>query len=199
MSADHEDIAALLDRVRAGDDAARNRLVTLVYPELKRLARILMSRERQGHTFGTTGSALVHELYEARLGPETTMRELAKAKDDKDVIRILGRDMRQILIDHARAGQAIKRPPKGKQDPLENAQTVDGSEVFSNLYSVEVQQAMDALREVSAESEYAVELKWAAGFTYEEGAAAMGLTVAKFRSLVAYGTAWLRDYFSKKS
>jgi RNA polymerase sigma factor (TIGR02999 family) len=199
MSANHEEISLLLNQVRAGDDAARNRLVTLVYPELRRLARLLMSHERQGHTFGTTGSALVHELYEARLGPETARRELAQAKDDKDVIRILGRDMRQILIDHARAHLAAKRPPKARQDTLDKAQFVDGSELFSDLYSLELQAAMDELRKVAPDSEYAVELKFSSGLTYPEGAAAMGTTAPRFRALVAHGTAWLRDYLSKKA
>ena len=195
MAPEKEDFAALLARVRSGDVEARDRLITLAYPELKRLARMLMSREQTDHNLSWTGSALVNELYASRLGTPAAARELANAKDLTDVLRIAARDMGQIMVDHVRARNAEKRPPRGKREPLEKAELAEGSAIYSHMYSLEVQKGLDDLRQMNAEAAEAVELRYSFGFTVKEAAAIMRLAPGTFRGRLAYGETWLADYF----
>jgi hypothetical protein len=60
-------VTALLEQLSLGNEAARDELMTLVYPELRRIAARYMRQERPGHTMRTTG--LVHEVYVRLFGP----------------------------------------------------------------------------------------------------------------------------------
>ena len=79
-------VTALLTALREGDAAAKDELLTIVYPELRRIAAHYMRQEPPEHTLRTTG--LVHEVY----------------------VRLFAREMRHILVEHARARNRKKRP-----------------------------------------------------------------------------------------
>ena len=89
------DVTALLIEVANGNQAAQEKLVPLVYDQLKRLARRYMRRERAGHTLQTT--ALVHEAYLKLVGQHSTHWQ---GRDQ--FYGIAAQLMRRILIDHAR-------------------------------------------------------------------------------------------------
>src|SRR4051812_26582138 len=97
-----EEADALLDAVRRGDMGARDQLITRIYPELRRLARVLMAKERKNHTLGT-GSGLVSLLWLRLLSPLPTKsggkrREaLAEVKTRQHLLALAVRNMRQIL------------------------------------------------------------------------------------------------------
>src|SRR5215813_14251096 len=97
-----EPITILLHKFAAGDKSAIDRLVPLLYPELKKLARIYMRNENLGHTLQPT--ALVHQAY---------MRLVEQDQPDfrsrAHFMGVAARVMRQILIDHARIRDADKR------------------------------------------------------------------------------------------
>src|SRR5438876_1672350 len=92
----------LLLQWREGDSGARDRLLSLVYHELKQLARRRMRLERANHTLQPT--ALVHELY-LRFADQKTIQW----HDRAHFFGIAGKLLRQILVDHARSTQAKKR------------------------------------------------------------------------------------------
>lgn len=96
------DITQILQRWNSGDKTAEEELLPIVYNELKRQARILMSSERAGHTLQPT--ALVHEAF-IRIERQTGIGW----KDRSHFYGIASRLMRQVLIDHARLHETAKR------------------------------------------------------------------------------------------
>jgi RNA polymerase sigma factor (TIGR02999 family) len=99
-------VTALLEEHRARVPGASERLFAAVYPELRRLARALMRRERSGHTLQPT--ELVHDAY-MKLVDQTVVQ----AEDRVHFLGIAARAMRQILVDHARRRGAQKRGGDG--------------------------------------------------------------------------------------
>ena len=95
-------ITLLLQDLAGGDKGALDRLVPLLYPELRRLARGYLRHERPGHTLQPT--ALVHEAY-ARL----VKQEQPDYRNRAHFMGVAAQVMRQILIDHARTRNAAKR------------------------------------------------------------------------------------------
>src|SRR6476646_6140516 len=96
------DATRLLTEWRAGNDAALDRLIPLVYDELRELARRYLRRERREHTLQPT--ALVHEAY-LRLVDQ----QQAGWRNRAHFVAIAAQMMRRILVDHARAHDAAKR------------------------------------------------------------------------------------------
>src|SRR5215469_15392175 len=102
LDARHDSITILLSRVNAGDRAAFDNLVPLVYQELHRIAEGYLRRESRHHTLQPT--ALIHEAY-LRLAEYGG----ADYQNRKHFFAVAARVMRQILVDHARGRQAAKR------------------------------------------------------------------------------------------
>ena len=96
-------LTALIGELRHGNDAARDELVSLVYPELRRIAAHYMRQERPGHSLRTTG--LVNEMY-VRLFGTASIDWQSRAH----FFAAVAREMRHILVDYARARDAKKRP-----------------------------------------------------------------------------------------
>src|SRR5437763_366094 len=101
------DLTELLDELRAGCPDARDRLVNMVYDELRRIAGQLMRNERPDHTLQP--SALVHEAL-IRLLDGNTLR---KVSDRRYFFAVAGRVMRQVLVDHARRRGPREVPRRG--------------------------------------------------------------------------------------
>src|SRR5713101_4223647 len=97
-----EPITALLSELHLRDASASSRLMPLVYSELRRIARRNFKHARPGHTLQPT--ALIHEAYFRLIKPGT-----GPWKSRTHFYAIASRVVRQILIDHAREGQADKR------------------------------------------------------------------------------------------
>lgn len=92
----------LLRRLSAGEDQARSELVSLMYPELKKIAEAQMSRERSDHTLQPT--ALVHEFF------LEMMREAnLQWNDRKHFLALAAQAMRRYLVDYARGHRANRR------------------------------------------------------------------------------------------
>src|SRR5207244_2063621 len=97
------EVTTLLGEMRAGLPGARDRLVGLVYDELRRLARGLLRQEHPGHSLEPT--ALVHEAVVRLLHPDA----LANAQTRGQFFGVAARAMRRVLVDHARRRAADKR------------------------------------------------------------------------------------------
>lgn len=165
----------------AGNAEALERLIPLVYAELRRMAERHFSREGAGHTLQPT--ALIHELY-LRLAEQ----DRAQWQNRGQFFGVSAQLMRRILVDHARLRQAVKR---GK-DP--EAVTLSAELLMGEPSPVEVLALNGALEELAAldaEQARLVELRYFAGLTIEETAEAMGTSPATVKREWAAAKAWL--------
>ena len=148
-------VTRLLLAWSGGDAAASDQVMTLVYGELRRLARSYLRRERGDHTLQPT--ALVHEAY-LRLVDDTQIDWKSRAQ----FYGIAARVMRQVLVDHARRKGAAKRGGLAETIPLEQAgDLVQGDSVdFATLDA-----ALEALAHDYPRPSKVVELRFFGGMT----------------------------------
>ena len=175
--------AELLDRVRAGDAAAADQLFPLVYDELRALAQRILGGERPGHTLQAT--ALLHEAYLRLAGLDA-----ASIADRVHFLRIAARSMRQVLVDHARRRDAEKRGGGGRARV-----TLAGVVAEGSADGVDVLDLDDALRRLAALDERkarVVELRFFAGLSTGEAAAALGIAPKTAEADWYFARAWLR-------
>jgi RNA polymerase sigma factor (TIGR02999 family) len=162
------EVTTLLDAIRAGKAEAKSRLVELVYAELRGLAAGLMRRERAGHTLQPT--ALVNEACLRLLTPEV----LNVAQNRAHFFAAAARAMRHILVDHARQRGA------GKRGGGQEAQTLDDVlDQFAqrNLDLVGVHDALTELAQLHERQSQVVELRFFSGYTMEEIAEQLQVSV----------------------
>ena len=170
-----------------GDAAARDRLVTLVYGQLQRMAHRLLRRERVGPTMQT--GALVHEVY-LRLFDATGV----PCRNRKEFFGIVARQMRQVLVDAARKRGGKKRGGNQRHVPLEEATLVAPA---LNLDLVALGEALDALEQCDEELSQVVELHHFAGFTIEETAEIMGIPAYEVKRLLKKAKIYLHDELTR--
>ena len=168
----NEELTRLLKEWSNGKPDAVPRLMELVYPELHRIAARHLSRERSGHTLQPT--ALVSEAY-VRLAQQ---QPGTRWNDRVHFFAVAARVIRAVLVDHARARGAAKRGF--------GAQTVMLTDVGSNVAapSVDVLDLDAALVELEAlnlEHSRIVELRYFAGLSIEETAAALGTSLSSVK------------------
>jgi len=179
--AEPDDITLLLDRARDGDAEAVDRLIPLVYEELRVLAR----RQRNGQeTLNTT--ALVHEAYE----------KLARGSfaDRQHFFRIASRAMREVLIAHARTQGRQKRGGGVRPLPL-----IEGvlSPPPEPEHVVALDEALTRLASLDARQAEVVELRYFVGLTIPEAADVMGLSPATVKRDWMAARAWLHAALSE--
>ena len=174
-----------LARWRAGDTDAIERIVPLVYNELRQVARRQLLRESPGHTLSAT--ALVHEVYLRLL----QQRQLA-ATDRDSFLGIAAQTMRRILVDHARARKRLKRGGENRPASLEAIADVplltdaEAEEVLA------VDEALARLALLDQRAHRVVECRTFAGLTLEETAQVLGISVKSVQRTWATAKAWLR-------
>jgi RNA polymerase sigma factor (TIGR02999 family) len=166
-----------------GDRAALDRLMPLVYEELRRLARHYMGRERPGHTLQTT--ALVNEAY-LRLVEQEGMRWENRAH----FYGIAARLMREILVDHARSRQAAKRG--GAQVRL-SLSKVDRIASRPDVDLLTLDEALGRLAALDPQKGRIVELRYFGGLGIEETAEVIGVSPATVKRDWSMARAWLRS------
>ena len=176
---------------RMGDSTSFDELITLIYPELKRRARWLMKGERIGHTFGPSGSELVQRVMEKIL--ETGGQIFHAANTEEELIKMLTRRMRFILVDYARSIATHGKPSPRSRVPFDDVQRL--ARVASvNLDEVLItHEALAKLAKVDSEAATALELRSFAGLTNEEAAGTMGLSVPRFRRTLRFAMVFLTD------
>jgi len=172
-----EDVTALLAAARGGDDGALERLLPVVYADLRAVAEREMRREAAGHTLQPT--ALVHEAYLRLAGAAES------AGDRTHFLAIAARAMRQVLVDHARRRDAAKRgggaPPVTLTDAV-GAGPLDLDELLA------LDRALDTL---DPRQRQVVECRFFAGMEESEIATALGLSERTVRRDWAKARAWL--------
>lgn len=180
-----EDITALLRDWRQGDPAARDRLVAVLYPELRALADRQLRGERANHTLQPT--ALVNEAY-LRLSGLDRM----DFQDRRHFVRMAARVMREVLVDHARRHQAAKRDG-GHRVTLTGLPLVAED---ADVDALALDAALQRLEQLDAGKARVVELRYFGGLTIEETADAMGSSPATVKRQWQMARAWLYDALS---
>jgi len=175
------EVTTLITDARRGDEAATGRLFTLVYEELREMARFRLRAEREGHTLNPT--ALVHEAFIKLVGGATSAFE-----DRSHFLAVAARAMRQVLIDHARARHARKRSGRLVRVELDE-EHLPAFRAEERLIALD-----DALTELAALNPRlarVVELRYFAGLTETEIGAALGLSDRTVQRDWRKARAWL--------
>lgn len=171
------DVTVLLGAARDGDRRALDRLLPLVYDDLRAVAEREMRREAAGHTLQPT--ALVHEAFLRLTGAA------GSASDRAHFLAIAARAMRQVLVDHARRRSAAKRG-----GGLAPATLTDG--IGDGPLNAEEILALDrALETLDPRQRQVVECRFFAGMEETEIATALGLSERTVRRDWAKARAWL--------
>jgi RNA polymerase sigma factor (TIGR02999 family) len=181
----HE-VTALLLAWSAGDQAALERLMPLVYDELRRLARSYMRQERAGHTLETT--ALIHEAYLRLIDAKEVRLE-----NRTHFFAVAARLMRQILVDFARARGYQKRGGDARQVSLDEALVI-GQPRDEDLLALD--EALSALANTDERKSRVVELRFFGGLTEAETAEALQVSPETVRRDWRLAKSWLRLWLS---
>ena len=176
-----ESVTALLVSWRQGDQAAAEKLIATVYDELRRLAGHYMREERPGHTLQAT--ALVNELY-----LKLFQGEPVEWQNRAHFFAIAARQLRRIVVNHARDRQAGKRGGKRLQLSLSG---VNGLAQPCQHDLLELNEALARLEQLDARAANVIELRFFAGMTEPEIAEALNISVATLKRDWAFGRAWL--------
>lgn len=160
MKPSPEEVTQLLAAWSKGDRGALDKLMPMVYGELRRMARHYMRRQPAGHTLQTT--ALIHEAF-IRL-----VDQKAKGWQDRaHFFAVAAQAMRHILVDYARARGRAKRGGKASRVSLEEAAIVSGERAAE---LVALDDALDALAVIDPRKCRIVEMRYFAGLSIEETA-----------------------------
>jgi RNA polymerase sigma factor (TIGR02999 family) len=175
-------ITTLLHEFAAGNRSAFDRLIPLLYPELQRLARSYMRKERTSHTLQPT--ALVHEAY-ARLVKQDQPDYRSRAH----FMGVAAQVMRQILVDHARTRNAGKRGGGASNVPFEEVTSVAAKRPSA---MIAIDDALGELARKDPVKAQLVEMRFFGGMTAEDSAEVLKITPAEVRRHLRVGQAWLQ-------
>jgi len=182
-----EEITGLLLDWGNGNKAALDRIVPLVYRELRRLAHRQMRRERTGDTLQTTG--LINEAY-LRL----VDYERVRPRDRAHFFSIAAQAMRRILIERARSRRSAKRGSGGQKISLDRAMNV-ADERAADLIMLD--DALENLSEIDPRKERIVELKYFGGLTNEEVAEVLEISTPTVERDWRTAKLWLHREISR--
>ena len=186
-------VTRLLRAWGSGDAQASESLVRLVYAELHRQAQLALQRESEGHTLQPT--ALVHEAW-LRLGDQHDARWESRSQ----FFAIAAQMMRRVLLDHARARHALKRGGAGLQVSLgegdffaaESGAVPSQRTPIDPLDIIMLDEALARLAVLDPQKARLVELRYFAGLSIPETAAALGTSTATVGREWAIARMWLR-------
>ena len=178
-----QDVTAILRAWTGGDERALDRLLPVLYDELRRTARAYMRREHSGHTLQTT--ALVNEVF-LRL---VDLHQI-QLNDRAHFLTLAAQLMRRILVDHARRRGYRKRGGGERPIGLDEVATVSSG---SGSHLVAVDDALNALAKRDARKAKVVEMKFFGGLSVEETAAALNVSTQTVLRDWSLAKAWLRS------
>jgi RNA polymerase sigma-70 factor (ECF subfamily) len=181
---DRGEVTELLLAWSGGEARAEQRLLPLVYAELRVLAASYMRRERAEHTLQPT--ALVHEAY-MRLVDQERVQWRSRAH----FFAIAAQMMRRILVDHARRRQAARRDHQ--QIVLTDVDAF-GAEVSPDIVAID--EALDALSAVDTEKGRIVEMRFFGGLSNQEIAEVLGVSLVTIARHWRVARAWMYRYLT---
>ncbi len=173
-------VTQLLHQVHAGDAHAASELVPILYRELHRLAERAMRRERHDHTLQPT--VLVHEAYLQLL-----QTDKIDWQNRAHFLALASNTMRRVLVDHARAAKADKRPGGHQQVELNSRVRVAEQQVDV----LDLNEAMDKLAAFDHRLSQVVEMRFFGGLSFEEIAETLGISLRTAKRDWALAKSWL--------
>jgi len=173
-------VSELLVRWRAGDREALEKLVPLVYKELREIAHYHLQRELPGHTLQS--AALVHEAY-LRLADQKPF----EADNRAHFLAVASRLMRQILVDYARSHAAAKRGADLKVE-LDAAYILPQER---NAEVIAVDEALKTLSQIYEQQGQIVEMRFFGGLSIEEIGEVLGISRSTVKREWNVAKAWL--------
>jgi len=189
MTSSPQNVSQLLQAWGSGDETALDKLMPLVYEELRGMAKRYMNRQSPGHTLQTT--ALIHEAY-------------LRLVDQKDVqwqnrahfFGVAAKAMRHILVDYARARQATKRGGEARLVSFDEAAMVS---VGRTAELVALDDALQSLAAFDHRKSQIVELRYFGGLTVEETAEILKVSPETVARDWRLARTWLLRELSKTS
>jgi RNA polymerase sigma factor (TIGR02999 family) len=177
------DVTCILSAIDHGDSRAADALLPLVYDELRRLAASKLAQEKPGQTLQAT--ALVHEAFVRLLGPDGAEQPW---NSRGHFFAAAAEAMRRLLVERARRKARLRHGGDRQRIDIDS-QLCISEEVDDTL--CDVNEALDLLAAEEPEAAQVVKLRYFAGLTIAETAAAMNLSVRTANRHWTYARAWL--------
>lgn len=177
------EVTALLEAWGKGDREALDRLIPLVYGELRRLAHRELRGEAPGRTLSTTG--LVHEAYLRLVG-----QDHSRLENRRHFLNVAAQTMRRVLVDDARKRTAVKRgsgAPTLRLDEVAEPMRQPDEELLA------LDEALSRLESFDPALSRLVELRYFGGLTFEEAGEVLGVSTATAWRDWNTARAWLYD------
>ena len=177
------DVTRILEAVQQGDPNAADKLLPLVYEELRHLAAHKMANQAPGHTLQPT--ALVHEAWLRLIGNQE-----AQFAGRAHFFAAAAEAMRHILIDSARRKRAVRHGGAQVRVDIQNveiAAPADDEELLA------IHEVLDKLATEEPQKAELAKLRYFVGMTFEEAAEVLGISVATAKRYWAYARAWLYE------
>ena len=182
-------VTQLLLAWRQGDDAALERLIPVVYQELRRLARRYMAGQRPFHTLQPT--ALVNEVYMRLVDCQ-----VVNWQNRAHFFAVSGNLMRRVLVDHARSKQYQKRGGGAVKVSLDEG-LVPVGQPGRDLIALD--DALNALAQLDARKSKVVELRFFGGLTTQETAEVLNVSQDTVVRDWRFAKAWLQNEMTNRS
>src|SRR5262245_7375519 len=182
------DVTRILSAIEQGDPSASGQLLPLVYTELRQLAAHRLAHEQPGQTLQAT--ALVHEAYLRLLGAEPVQHWDSR----RHFFAAVAEAMRRILLDRARDKRRLKRGGNWRRLRLDDID-LPGAEPPDHLPALDT--ALQTLAREDPLVAELVKLRFFAGLTLDEAAAALGIARRTADRYWAFARSWLYDELSK--
>ncbi|MBL8152128.1 MAG: sigma-70 family RNA polymerase sigma factor [Blastocatellia bacterium] len=179
----NRDISAILTDLQKGDKDALDKLVSMVYEDLRSIAKHCMKQERSNHTLQAT--ALINEVY-LQLAKETHF----EWKDKAHFFALIGRMMRRILVNYAVAKRTDKRGGSLFKVSLQDISTVAEAQDWD---IIALNEALERLAVMDERKSRIVELRFFSGLENEEIAEIMGMSLATVNRDLRFAKAWLQN------
>jgi RNA polymerase sigma factor (TIGR02999 family) len=175
------DVTLLLRQWSEGDQEALNRLVPLLYAELRQLAHHRLRREQANRTVNTTG--LVHDAYLKLVDVRS-----ARFRDRGHFLAMASRVMRRLLVDQARARRSAKRGGDAEKVELDDELCVSETQADE---LAELDEALQRLEALDPRQGQIVEQRYFGGLALEEIAEAIGVSLSTVKRELRFAHAWL--------
>ena len=182
------DVTQILASIESGNSTAAEQLLPLVYDELRKLARSKLQHEQPGQTLQAT--ALVHEAYLRLVGSrEQETGDRDQTWDHRGhFFAAAAEAMRRILVESARRKSRLKRGGDMQREPIDE-QAIEAPQIDADL--LELDAALDKLASKDGRKAELVKLRYFAGLTIEQAAAALGISTTTADRDWTYARAWL--------
>ena len=181
------DVTQILSQIESGDSSAAEKLLPLIYDELRKLAAAKLAREKPGQTLEAT--VLVHEAY-VRLVGSTNQHWDGRGH----FFAAAAEAMRRILVENARHKRSQRAGGEWQRVELSNVEAISPQ---PDVDVLALSEALDKLEARDARKAALVKLRYFAGLTNQEAAAALGISTATADNDWAYAKSWLKLQLSR--